>query len=41
VLFRSCSSFGGAGRSRAAGIDRLPRAELSRFVDAFAKASWG
>jgi hypothetical protein len=36
-----CSSFGGAGRSRAAGIDRLPRAELSRFVDAFAKASWG
>ncbi|MDP9602670.1 UNVERIFIED_ORG: hypothetical protein J2W38_002457 [Variovorax paradoxus] len=36
-----CSRFGGAGRSRAAGIDRLPRGELSRFVEAFAKTSWG
>lgn len=36
-----CSCFGGAGRSRAAGIDRLPRGELPRFVEAFANASWG
>lgn len=35
-----CSRFGGAGRSRAAGIDRLPRGDLSRFVEAFAEASW-
>ncbi len=35
-----CSGFGGAGRSRAAGIDRLPRSELPRFVEAFANASW-
>lgn len=35
-----CSGFGGAGRSRAAGIDRLPRGELPRFVEAFANASW-
>jgi len=36
-----CSAFGGAGRSRAAGIDRLARNELPRFVEAFASASWG
>ncbi|AVQ85655.1 hypothetical protein [Variovorax sp. PMC12] len=35
-----CSRFGGAGRSRAAGIDRLPHADLQRFVEAFANASW-
>jgi hypothetical protein len=29
----------GAGRSRAAGIDRLSRGHLSRFVEAFAEAS--
>lgn len=36
-----CSRFGGAGRARAAGIDRLSREDLPRFVEAFAKASWG
>lgn len=36
-----CSRFGGAGRSRAAGIDRLARADLQRFVEAFAATSWG
>ncbi|WP_295985386.1 hypothetical protein [uncultured Variovorax sp.] len=36
-----CSRFGGAGRARAAGIDRLPRWELPRFVAAFAAAPWG
>jgi hypothetical protein len=35
-----CNRFGGAGRSRAAGIDRLPQDELPRFVEAFASASW-
>jgi len=36
-----CSRFGGGGRSRAAGIDRLARADLQRFVEAFAATSWG
>jgi len=36
-----CSRFGGAGRARAAGIDRLPRGELQRFVEAFAATAWG
>jgi hypothetical protein len=33
-----CARFGGSGRAAAAGIDRLPAAELERFVDAFAHA---
>ena len=36
-----CSGFGGAGRSRAAGIDRLDAGDLPRFVEAFARAPWG
>lgn len=35
-----CRGFGGSGRSAAAGIDALPAAELDRFVQAFAAASW-
>lgn len=35
------SRFGGSGRSRAVGINRLPRSDLPRFVEAFANASWG
>lgn len=34
-----CASFGGSGRARAGGIDRLPAPELDRFVDSFA-ATW-
>ncbi len=30
-----CSRFGGAGRAQAAGIDRLPAAELERFIGEF------
>jgi hypothetical protein len=36
-----CRRFGGAGRALAAGIDRLPAADLARFVTAFAQAPWG
>jgi len=36
-----CARFGGAGRSAAAGIDRLPADELGRFLDAFATMRWG
>ncbi|MFT3665304.1 hypothetical protein [Piscinibacter sp.] len=35
-----CAAFGGSGRAAAAGIDRLPEAELGRFVDAFTSARW-
>jgi hypothetical protein len=35
-----CARFGGAGRSGAAGIDRLPEAELDRFVQAFDAETW-
>jgi len=35
-----CHAFGGGGRARAAGIDRLPAAEVDRFVAAFADAPW-
>lgn len=32
---RLCSRFGGSGRARAAGIDRLPGDALGRFIDEF------
>ena len=35
-----CSRFGGAGRAAAAGIDRLPAAELEHFIREFAVARW-
>lgn len=35
-----CSRFGGAGRAAAAGIDRLPDAELEHFIREFAGARW-
>lgn len=35
-----CARFGGAGRSGAAGIDRLPAAELDRFVAEFESETW-
>jgi hypothetical protein len=35
-----CSRFGGAGRSRAAGIDALAGEDLPRFVEAFAAGPW-
>jgi hypothetical protein len=35
-----CSRFGGAGRAAAAGIDRLPAAELEQFIREFAGARW-
>lgn len=35
-----CSRFGGAGRARAAGIDRLGTGDLARFVAAFAATRW-
>jgi hypothetical protein len=35
-----CRRCGGAGRAAAAGIDRLPRHELERFVAAFAATEW-
>jgi hypothetical protein len=35
-----CRAFGGGGRARAAGIDRLPAADVDRFTAAFANASW-
>jgi hypothetical protein len=36
-----CQRFGGAGRAKAAGIDRLPPEDVERFVAAFAAAQWG
>lgn len=36
-----CQVFGGNGRARAAGIDALAAPDLPRFIDAFAKMSWG
>lgn len=36
-----CARFGGAGRAGAAGIDRLPPAELERFIAAFEAEPWG
>ncbi len=35
-----CARFGGAGRAAAAGIDRLPAADVQRFVEAFEAAEW-
>jgi len=35
-----CHAFGGGGRARAAGIDRLPAGDVDRFTAAFANASW-
>ena len=36
-----CRRFGGAGRARAGGIDRLPAERLAAFVRAFAGMRWG
>jgi len=36
-----CQRFGGAGRAAAAGIDHLPAADVDRFIEEFAAASWG
>lgn len=36
-----CSRFGGAGRDAAGGIDRLPVAELPRFVSLLSATRWG
>jgi len=36
-----CERFGGSGRKAAGGIDRLPVADLDRFVQAFARMGWG
>jgi hypothetical protein len=33
-----CAAFGGGGRQAAGGIDRLPRRELGRFVEALREA---
>lgn len=38
---RLCRQFGGTGRARAAGIDRLAGAELTRFSAAFDSMRWG
>ena len=35
-----CRRFGGAGRAAAAGIERMPPADLERFVSAFAAMRW-
>jgi hypothetical protein len=36
-----CQAFGGSGRARAAGIDRLPPAQMQAFVAAFMAMAWG
>lgn len=36
-----CRLFGGAGRAAAAGIDRLPAAELQRFISLLSVTRWG
>ncbi|MDE2401838.1 MAG: hypothetical protein KGL90_09255 [Burkholderiales bacterium] len=36
-----CRHFGGRGRARAGGIDRLEATDLARFVTAFAATCWG
>jgi nanoRNase/pAp phosphatase (c-di-AMP/oligoRNAs hydrolase) len=35
-----CRRFGGGGRAAAAGIDRLPAADLDRFVAALMAVPW-
>ncbi len=35
-----CAAFGGSGRAAAAGIDRLPEAELGRFIERFSRSRW-
>lgn len=36
-----CARFGGSGRARAAGIDRLAATDLDRFIAAFEAERWG
>lgn len=35
-----CRQFGGDGRAGAAGIDRLPAAQLERFIEVFSATGW-